>query len=171
MPHYGLECFRVWRDVGRVDGRNDDADVSNFGRVAAVSADDAQDFRPHSFCVLQSSHQIGADISCAIAATDRKDEHEIVRAQAADAQPGLEHGCPAFVVGSRRQFRDVVRWRVGFDPCYFAEIVHRVRSVGGAAAHTKDEQASAGIASRGQQRGSLFDAGGVKAVNYFLGFR
>ncbi len=98
MPHDCLERFRMRSYVSRIHCRNHDADIGYLGGVAAVAANDAEDFRAYGFCVLQGSHQIGADILFEIAATHRKHEHKIVGAQAADSQPGLEHGCPTFVV-------------------------------------------------------------------------
>src|SRR5258706_12144602 len=98
MPHDRLESFTVRSDVSRVDCRNDDADVGDFGCVAAIPADDAQNFRADGFCILQGSHQIGADIFFEVATADGEHEYEIVRAQAAHAKPSLEHSCPTFII-------------------------------------------------------------------------
>jgi len=101
MPHYGLECFRVRRNVSRVDRWNNDADIRNFGGVAAIASNDPQNFRANSFRILQGGYQVGADIFFEIAAADRKDEHQIIGTQAADPKPGFEHTCPTFIIGSR----------------------------------------------------------------------
>ena len=126
-----------------VDRRNNDAHIGDFSRVAAIPADNAKDFRAHSFCVLQGSHKIRADILFEIAATHREYEHKVLGAQAAHAQPSLKHCCPTFIVHPRREFRHIVGGRVGFDPRDLAEIVHGMGSIGGTASHTQDEQAPA----------------------------
>ena len=99
MPHDCLKSFGVRSDVGGIDCRNKDADIGDFGGEAAVAADDAQNFRADSFCILQGSHQVGADIVFKIATADREHEHEIVGAQATDAQPS-----------SRRRLPNLHRW-------------------------------------------------------------
>ena len=95
-----------------------------------------ENLRAYSSCVLQSGHQVGADILFEIAATDREHEHKIVRAQAADPQPSFEHRCPTFIVYPRRQFGHIVGGRVGFDARDLAEIVHGMRGVGRAASYS-----------------------------------
>src|SRR5579872_2754877 len=45
MPHHRLERLGVRRDVCRVDGRNEDADIRDLGGEAAVASDDAKNFR------------------------------------------------------------------------------------------------------------------------------
>jgi len=117
----------------------DDAHVGDFGGVAAIPTDNAQDFRADGFCILQGSHQIRADIFFEIATTDGEHEYEIVRAQATHAKPSLEHSCPTFIVGSRREFRHIVGRGVSLDARDFSKIVHGMGSVGCAASDAKDE--------------------------------
>ena len=114
--------------------------------MAAIPADDAQDLRAYSFCVLQGSHQIRADVLFEIATTDREHEHKIVGAQAANPQPTLKHCFPTFIVHARREFGNIVGGRVGLHAGDLAEIVHGVGSVGCAASYAKNKQASAGSA-------------------------
>ncbi len=65
-----------------IDGRNNDADIGDLGGMAAIPANDAQDFRACSLRVLQSGYQIRADIFFQIAAADGEYKYKIVRAEA-----------------------------------------------------------------------------------------
>src|SRR5258706_4764932 len=126
MPPYRLESFGVRSDVSRVDRWNNDAHVGDFGRVTAIPADNAQDFSADGFCILKSSHQIGADIFFEIAPTNGEHEYEIIRAQAADSQPALEHRFPPFIIRSRSEFRNIVCRGVRLYSGDFSKIVHGV---------------------------------------------
>ena len=87
MPHDGLKSLGVRGNVSRVDGWNNDADIGDFRGVATVAPDDSQNFRADTLCVLQSSHQIGADILFDITAADRQNQNGIALLQAVVPAP------------------------------------------------------------------------------------
>ena len=73
--------------------------------------------------------------------------------QPAALQPLDEHRLPSLVVRARGQLRHVVHRCVRLDARDLPEVVHRVRAVGGAAAHAEKEQPAAPRA-QGRKHGS-----------------
>lgn len=145
MPDHRLKRLGVRRDVLRVCDRYQHTDVRDLGREAAVAADDAGDAGSDLVRVTQRTHEVRTDVLFEAAAAHREHEDEVVQAQAAGAQPGREDAVPAFVVGARRDFGDVICGGVGFEAGELAEVVDRVRRVGRAAADAEDEQAPARV--------------------------
>ena len=129
VPDHGLEGFGVRRDRVRVHRRDDADRVADLGRVAAVAADHAEDLRADRLGILQRAHEIGADVLLEIAAADREHEQRVLRLEPAHLEPLDEHRLPAFVVGARGEFRDVVGRRIGLDADDLAEVVDRVRAL------------------------------------------
>src|ERR1700682_506716 len=82
--------------------------------------------------------------------------------EAAGLQPAFKNGGPAFVVGARGKFGDVISRGVGLDAGNFAKIVHGMGGVGSASANTKDEQAPPGHAGVREQMRGLLDAGNIE---------
>src|SRR5277367_6168995 len=123
VPNHRLKSFGVRRAVSGIDRWNHNANIRNFRSVSAVAPDDPEYFCAGCSCILQSSHQIWADIFFQIPATDREHEDQIVRSQTADSQPAFKHRGPAFIVGSSREFRYVVGRSVGLDASDLAEII------------------------------------------------
>src|SRR6266849_4402518 len=73
-------CFQVEQggsNLRRVDRRDNDADIGDFRGVATIAPYDSQNFRADTLCVLQSNHQIRADIFFEVAAADGKHKHQI----------------------------------------------------------------------------------------------
>src|SRR5579871_213640 len=88
----------------------------------------------------------------------------------ADAQPALEHGRPAFIVGARGQLRHIVGGSIGFDAGDFAKIVDRMGSVAGAAAYAQYEQSAARSAGSRQQGHEPIDGWGIDFFNHLRHF-
>jgi hypothetical protein len=78
MPDYSLKGFRVSGDGLFVHNGDDNAGVSYLGCEAAIAPHYTTDFCTYFFCVLESSHEIGADILRNIAPTHRKHEHSVL---------------------------------------------------------------------------------------------
>ena len=97
-----------------------------------------------------AAHDVDRDLRRARAAADAEHEQRVTGAQARAAQPGVEHGLEALVVGARRQLGDVVHRRVGLEARELAEVAHRVRGVPGPAAHADHEQPPASGAAGGE---------------------
>src|SRR6185437_13841861 len=70
-------------------------------------------------------------------------------------------GVPAFIVGSRRELRDVVDRRIGLDAAELAEVVDGMTAIPGAAADAQQEQASGPLAERRQLGCHALDRGRV----------
>src|ERR1051326_9049134 len=111
MPQHRLESLRVRRDVGGVHGGDEDARVRGLRGVAAVAANDAGDGGAGLLGVLDGGDEVGAHLFFDAAAADGEDEQRVFGFEAASAQPGLEDGRPAFVVGAGRELADVVGGR------------------------------------------------------------
>ena len=62
--------------------------------------------------------------------------------EVAPKQPVCERCLPAVVIDPRRQFRDIVGRRIGFNPRDLAEVIHGVRSIRGAAAYAKEKNST-----------------------------
>src|SRR5262249_23318992 len=99
------------------------------------------------------------------AAPDGEYEHAVLAAQVAAFEPFDEHGFPALIVGSRRQLRDVVGWRIGFEVGELAKVVDRMPAVTGAAANAQKKQASASFANPGQRHGHELNRRDVQLVD------
>src|SRR5205085_11760448 len=95
VPYHRLEGLGVGRDAARVDRRHDDHAVADLLRVAAVAAHHAEDLHAALLRFLEPGDDVGADILLQVAAADREDEHRVVRAAAAGADPGGEDRLPA----------------------------------------------------------------------------
>src|SRR2546425_10763381 len=157
VPDHGLERLRVRGDESGIDGRHDDDVVADFLRVAAVAADDAEDFHAPAFALVERVDQIGADVTFRIAAADRKNEDRVLVVGLAGAQPGGEYGLPSFVVGPGGQLGDIVGRCIGFDPAQLAKVIDGVTAMSGAAADTEQEQAPSPLAQFGERHRKLLD--------------
>src|SRR5580698_3184486 len=114
VPNHSAEAFGVRTDPLGGDRRDDDARIGHLTSVAAVSTDDAENFRTDCARELERANEMDADILLSIAAADAEYEHGVSGAQARDAEPFGEASLPPLVVDSRRQLADVVGWRVRF---------------------------------------------------------
>ena len=90
-------------------------------------------------------HEVGADIFLGVSSADGNDKDHVFVVQPAATQPIGVAGIPTFVVHPGGQFRNVVRWRVGFNLRDLAEIAHRVGGMARAAADAEDEQPAASL--------------------------
>ena len=79
VPDDGLEGLAVRGDVGRVDGRDDDAGVGDFGGVTAIFADDGDDVGTDVLGELEGEHEVGGNVFLEVAAADGEDEECIDR--------------------------------------------------------------------------------------------
>jgi len=143
MPNHGLERFGVRRDVGGIDCRDYNRHVRNLRRVSSVAADDSEDRATSFLRELQCAHQVRTDIFFKAAAAYRQHEDRVFFVESASLEPLGKNGGPSIIVGARRQLGDVIGGRVGFDSCELAKIVYRMRSIGRAASHAKNEQSAA----------------------------
>src|SRR5579871_3175307 len=159
VPDHGLEGFAVWRHVARIDRWHDDASVGNLGRVATILPDNADDARPDLLGQLHRGDQIGRNVLLEITPSDGENEKAVLAVQLADAQPLDENARPAIVVGPGRQLRHVVGWSIGLDAGDLAEIVDRMRGIGGTAADPEEEK-PAPVLTNGPQFGDAFFAVG-----------
>src|SRR5262249_16113947 len=115
--------------------------------------------------VLQSPHQVRADIALQVAAPYRKYKDHIARAQMAALEPGDKDRLPALVVDPRRQLRYIIGGAVGLDPGDFTKVVHAVPSVGRAAAHTQEKEPSAALAQCYKHFHDALDGGTIKLID------
>src|ERR1700685_384001 len=79
VPDHGLKSFRMWRDIVRIDGRNDHAGIGDLSRIAAVAADYPKHPGANSFRELQGRHQIRTDVPFKTSTADREDKNGILR--------------------------------------------------------------------------------------------
>ena len=170
MPDHGLEGLGVRRDCGRVYDRDDDAGVGDLCSVAAVAADHSADFGADLARVLQSAHEIGADIFLRVATADGKNKHQIVVVQPRTAKPVGVASVPAIIVDPGGEFGNVVGGSVRFDLRYFAEVTYRVGSVARAAADPQEEKPAGTFAKLGEQDGRAFDGILIEKAQNVCGF-
>ena len=129
-----------------VDRGDDDRHVGDLCRVAAITADDADDAGTALLGKLEGTHKVGADVFFEVAAADGENEERVLLVEPAALEPLGEDAFPALVVGARGQLGNVVGRRVAFQPGDLAEIVDRVRCIGRAAADAQDEKPAAALA-------------------------
>src|SRR5262249_38490220 len=115
----------------------------NAGRMAAVTTDDAEDLCAAGAGVVNCRDQVTADVLLGAAATYREHEYCIARGEAAHLEPFDVGALPALIVDPRGELGDVVGRGVTLDAEELAKVIHGVRAVAGAAAHAKEEYASA----------------------------
>src|SRR5580704_9458991 len=116
MPNDGLESLGVRRHARIFDRRDHDNNVAGLLGIAAVTAHNAEYFEAPRLALLDRADDVGADVLFQIAAANRKNEDSILGIGAADLEPFGKYRRPAFVVGPRRELRDIVGRRIGFDP-------------------------------------------------------
>jgi len=170
MPDDRLEGFGVRRHRRLIDDRDQHANIGDFGSVAAVASDHAADGRADALRLLHGAHEIGADVLLKIAAAYRKDHHHIAGVQAAAAQPVSKRRLPAIVVNARRQLRDIIGRRVGFNAADFAKVVDRMRSVPGTAADSQNKQSPASVTQCRQPFNHARNCVEIDAAEDFCGF-
>ena len=119
---------------------------------------------------MNGADEIRADVFLQIAAADGKNQQAVLRVQPAAFKPLGKNRRPAFVVGARGQFGNVVGGRISLESADFAEIVDSVAGVGRAAADAEDEQPSAALAHARQFGHGFFDGVGVQLGDELLDF-
>lgn len=170
VPDDRLESFAVRRDVVGVNGRYDDACISDRSCEPAIFADDSDNPRADLAGKLQGGHEIWRDVFLQVAAADRQDEQGIFFFESRAAQPFDKDGGPAFVIRARSEFGNVIGWRVAFETADFAEIVDGVGSVGGAAPDPKDEESTTARPDSDELADALLAILGVELGDDFGGF-
>lgn len=157
MPHERLERFGVGRDGFRVYDRDEDTDIGQLRRGAAIASDDSGDRRALFARVQQGADQIRADVFFDVTAADGKDEDHVVAAEPARAEPIPVGGVPALVIDARGEFGNVVSDGVGFDACDLAEIARGMRGMSGASPDSQKKEAAAALTHRVQEICGAFD--------------
>ncbi len=157
-------------DVVGVDGGDDQAGVCDLGCIAAVPAHNADDGRADFKGKLKGFDKVWADIFLKVAAAHAEHHDQVVGPQSADFEPLQEDAGPAFVVGSGREFRDIVGRGVGFNADNLAKVVHGMGGIGCAAAHAKNEEAALAMAGLVNQRDHAFCDVRVDLVDDLPGF-
>src|SRR5215510_1934601 len=122
MPDHSLERFGVRRDPFGLNRRNDDADIRDTSCISAITADDSENRGSNAPGVIEGAHDVGTDIVLKASSADGKHENRISCLKPAYFEPRRKHCRPAFIVGTGREFRDIVRWSIGLDSRELSEI-------------------------------------------------
>src|ERR1035441_8476101 len=123
VPDDGLKGLSMWGDRFGVHGWDDDAGIGHGRGEAAVSPDNAEYARADLFRVFERADQVGADLLGQIPSAYGEHEDHVPGLELAHSPPVYEHAGPAIVVGSGREFRDVVGGRIGLDAGDLPEII------------------------------------------------
>ena len=126
---------------------------------------------PTSLANCTARTRLGLMFLLQIAAADGENEDHVTAFEPAAFQPVHEHAFPALVVHARGEFRDVVSRGVSLEAGDLAEIVHRVRRVGGTSAHAQEKQPPAPLANLGQLEYALLDRTRIQLGNDLRRFR
>src|SRR6266550_1076304 len=167
MPHHGLECLGVRRDVFGIDGRHDHARVRSLRGVASIAAHYANHLRADRLGMLERHYQIRANILFEISAADREDEERVAWCEPAYLEPFDEHCCPALVIRARRKFRYVVGRRVTLDPDDLAKVIDGVRAITGTATHAEKKHTTTFLFYADKNVGDRLDGIDVHSGNDF----
>ena len=79
VPDDRLKRFRMWRDMGVVDHRNENHGIRDFCRVTAISTDDAVNRCADALGEFERAHQIRTHVFLKIATADAEHENRIAR--------------------------------------------------------------------------------------------
>ena len=148
MPDHRLERFGMRRYRFGINGRYNRYGIADFRRVTSITANDPEHLRSDLFGILQCMNQIGTDILLKVAAANGKDEDRVGRPETARLQPFNKHRFPAFIIGPRGEFGNIVGRRIRLHADDLAEIVNRVAAIAGAASDPKKKQPSAVVSQR-----------------------
>src|SRR6266851_6302411 len=140
VPDHGLKRFRV-RSYGlRIDDGNEDAGVRDLSGVTSVAADNATNGGTNLASVFESAHEVSADVLLSIATPYRKNKDHVCVIQPGPTKPIGITRVPALIIHPCSELRCVIRRRVGFDLCDFAEITHGVRRMARPPSNAKEEE-------------------------------
>src|ERR1700728_1809445 len=94
VPDDGAEAFGVGRDPLAGDRGNDDADVGDLFRVAAVAPDHTEDLRFHFAGQLEGSDQVKRHIFRLATSSYGEDQHAVALSQTRTLEPLRETCVP-----------------------------------------------------------------------------
>ena len=144
-------------DADVVDRGDHQHAIAHLAGVATVAPDNAQHLEPAQLGLLQSGDDVRADIALQIPAADRQHQHRVRTVGPADLEPAGKDRVPSLVVGSGREFGDVVGRRIGLDAAKLAKIIDRMAAIARTASHAQKEQPAMALAQGGQLAGHLLD--------------
>ena len=129
MPDESLERFSVWRNGRGIDDGNEHTSIGDLGGEATITSYDATNRSAYASGMLESAHQVGADVLPVVAAADGKNHHHVRLVESRAAKPVRITGVPSFIVNARSQFRDVIGRCVSLYIGDLAKIADGVRGV------------------------------------------
>ena len=162
VPNNALKGFAMRRDVCGIHRGNNDARGGFFRRVTAIATDDADHRCADLFGELNRVDEIRTDIFFQIAAPNRKNQQAVFCSETTALEPFGENRRPAFVIGARGEFGNIVGRRVRFKAADLAKIIHGMTGVAGTAADTEDEKTAATIANGGEFVRTFFNGSFVE---------
>ena len=145
MPNHCLKCLTVWRKVPSTGERDENDGVRHFGCMAAIVADDPDNPGSASPSRIDRPDQVLGNCPVQAAAADRQDEQSVLGAELADLEPFRNRRCPAIVIRSCRELRNVIGRRIRFNAADFPKVVYCMAGVGRASAHPENEKPVAGV--------------------------
>src|ERR1700730_14846551 len=151
-------------DGFRVHGRDNERRVSDLRGMAAIAAQYPDDFCSYRFGEADSGDYIRADVLFGATSAHGQNENGVVLIESAHLEPFDECAFPTVVVDAGGEFRNIVRGGVALHSGEFSKIIHSMRTITGASAHTQKEYSARGCLYLRQQFSDLLYGGNIQSL-------